>query len=326
MLIRLAGLFVIVTALMSTGCRNQPEHDAQHKSSRLQVVTTLFPLYDFARTIAGDRAEVRLLLPPGTEPHNFEPRPDDMARISQAGLFVFTNRYMEPWAATLAKGSSLDKTGVVDASKGIELSNAKGHLPHGDADIHDHSREGHGHENIADKDPHLWLDFSLASRMVDNILAGFVERDPKNGQYYAENAAICKRRLADLDARYRERLSSCRSRTMLIGGHDAFGYLARRYGIIAVAATGVSANSEPTPSRMAELVKQVRAGGTRAVFAEELVSPRLAETLASETGAAVLRINAGHNVGKEEISRGVTFMGLMEENLDALSQGLGCNR
>jgi zinc transport system substrate-binding protein len=247
-----------------------------------------------------------------------------MARINRAGLFVFTNRFMEPWAATLVNGIDTAKTGVVDASKGIDLADAKAVTAPGSTDADSH---GHGHEKGTDgKDPHLWLDFSLASRMVDNILAGFVARDPKNGAYYTENAAQCRKRLAELDKRYRERLSVCRSRTMLIGGHDAFGYLARRYGIVSVAATGVSANAEPTPARMAELVRQVRTSGARAVFAEELVSPRLAETLAAETGAVVLRINAGHNVGRDDLARGVTFMGLMEENLDALSQGLGCSR
>lgn len=318
---RIAVIFIIVIAALSAACRQQPD---QSKSPRLQVVTTLFPLYEFARTIGGDRAEVRFLLPPGTEPHNFEPRPDDMARINRAGLFVFTNRFMEPWAATLAKGTDPARTGVVDASKGIDLADAKAVPAHGGIDA---VSPGHAHEKEMDgKDPHLWLDFSLASRMVDNILAGFVARDPKNSAYYTENAALCRKRLAELDERYRERLSVCRGRTMLTGGHDAFGYLARRYGIVSVAATGVSANAEPTPARMAELVRQVKTSGAKAIFAEELVSPRLAETLAAETGAVVLRINAGHNVARDDLARGVTFMGLMEENLEVLSQGLGCSR
>lgn len=321
MVSRIAVIFIIVISALSAACRQQAD---QPTSPRLQVVTTLFPLYEFARTIGGDRVEVSFLLPPGTEPHNFEPRPDDMARINRAGLFIFTNRIMEPWAATLINGIDPAKTGVVDASKGIALAEAKAVPEQGGTGG---GRHGHGHEKEMDgKDPHLWLDFSLASLMVDNILAGFVARDPKNSAYYTENAARCRKRLAELDERYRKSLSACRSTTMLIGGHDAFGYLARRYGIVSVAATGVSANAEPTPARMAELVRQVRTSGARAVFAEELVSPRLAETLAAETGAVVLRINAGHNVGRDDLARGVTFMGLMEENLEVLSQGLGCNR
>lgn len=312
-------LLIAIVAGLSAACSQQGD---QPKSTHLQVVTTLFPLYDFARSIGGDRAEVRLLLPPGTEPHNYEPRPNDMARINRSGLFIFTNRVMEPWAEALIKGIDPAKTGVVDAGKGIDLSDmGEGHM-HGPStpDIHVGGKERHS------KDPHIWLDFSLASRMVDNILSGFVARDPKNAAYYAENADRCKHRLSGLDARYRERLSTCRGRTMLVGGHDAFGYLARRYGLSSVAATGVSANAEPTPARMAELVQQLKASGAKAVFAEELVSPRLAEVLAAETGAIVLKISAGHNVSRDDMARGVTFVSLMDENLDLLLQGLGCTR
>jgi zinc transport system substrate-binding protein len=175
-------------------------------------------------------------------------------------------------------------------------------------------------------DPHVWLDLGNAARMVDTILAGFVARDPADRSYFETNAAAYRRKLLDLDRRYKSTLGNCGTRTLLHGGHYAFGYLARRYGLDYMAATGVTADSEPTPARLAELVKKVRSLGLKAIFAEELVSPRVAETIADETGAQVLKLHAGHNISRDELARGVTFPLLMEDNLATLAKGLQCRQ
>ena len=300
------------------GCqpgRDKPAAEQQ----RLQVVTTLFPLYDFARNIGGDKADVSLLLPPGTEPHSYEPKPDDMVRINRAALFIYTNRFMEPWAERILKSSTPGRPEVVDASSGLTLADIEGEGDHGG-----HAVERHG--GVERKDPHVWLDFANAGRMVDTLLAAFVAKAPAHRSYFEANAASYKMKLAELDGRYRAVLGSCRSRTLLHGGHYAFGYLARRYALTYLAASGVAADAEPSPARLAELVKQIRKLGLRAVFAEELVSPRVAETIASETGAEVLRLHAGHNISRDELARGVTFLSLMEANLAVLEKGLQCNQ
>jgi zinc transport system substrate-binding protein len=129
-----------------------------------------------------------------------------------------------------------------------------------------------------------------------------------------------------MDRRYYTALETCSSRNFLHAGHYTFGYLARRYRLDYLAATGVTGDSEPTPARMAALVKQVRNLGIKVVFAEELVSPKLAETLAGETGAEIVKLHAGHNVSREELSGGVTFPDLMEQNLAALTKGLQCHQ
>lgn len=311
----------LMAAVVLTGCTRQE----QQTSTKLQVVTTLFPLYDFARTIAGERAEVTMLLPPGMEPHSFEPKPNDIIRVSKAGLFIYTNRYMEPWAEAILKGIDRRRLQVVDAGQRVRYAQAAA------ADEHDHEGHGaaghdsHGADSHAGvMDPHIWLDFSNAALMVDSILAGFVAADPPNADYYRARAAELKARLAALDQRYRDGLASCATREFLHGGHFTFGYLARRYGLEYRSLSGVSSESEPSAARMADMVRQIRSSGVRYLFAEELLSPRLTETLANEAGVAVMKLHGAHNLGKDDLQRGVGFIGLMEQNLENLQKGLAC--
>lgn len=290
-------------------------------TSKLQVVTSLFPLYDFARIIGGERAEVSMLLPPGMEPHSFEPKPHDILRISKAGLFIYTNRYMEPWAASMLASIGQSRLRVVDAGQGVTYA------PSTAVDGHDHG--GHASattEGVGGMDPHIWLDFGNAASIVENILAGFVAADPANGRYYQDNASRLKNQLADLDRRYRDGLSSCETREFLHGGHYTFGYLARRYGLQYHSLSGVSSESEPSAANMAAMVRQIKSSGVKFLFAEELLSPRMSETLAGEAGVTVLMLHGAHNLGRDDVARGTGFIALMEQNLINLQKGLACRK
>ena len=307
------------TALLFASCKKA---EVKQPNVGLQVVTTLFPLYDFARTIAGGKAVVTMLLPPGVEPHTFEPKPEDMIRISHAGLFIYTNKYMEPWAEKIISGIDSKTVRVVNAGERVtyrsgvaEDEHEHGHT--GDAD-HDHH---HGHNGM---DPHIWLDFANAALMVDTILDGFIASDPGNGALYRQNAETLKTRLAALDQRYRQSLSSCSTRKLLHGGHYTFGYLARRYNLEYHALSGISSDSEPSAERMVALVREIRSSGAGYLFAEELLSPRLTETLAQEAGVGVLMLHGAHNLSRDDQSRGVTFFDLMDRNLEQLQKGLQC--
>jgi len=306
-----------VSGLLVAGCRTQKTESNQ--PARPIVITTLFPLYDFARTIAGDRMEVQLLLPPGVEPHHFEPKPDDLARIHRAALFVYIGPFMEPWADKIIQGVDRTKVRVVAAASGVALLPAVAHTGkeqhHHDHD-HDHQAEAY--------DPHVWLDFSADQAMVAKLLEALIAADPAGAEQYRRRAAELTGQLTALEARYKAGLASCGSRVLLHGGHAAFGYLAKRYNLNYQAAAGVTAELEATPRRLAELVQQVRRYNVKAIYSEELVSPRVARTIAGETGATVLKLHGAHNVAKEDLERGVTFITLMDENLKNLQVGLSC--
>ena len=148
--------------------------------------------------------------------------------------------------------------------------------------------------------------------------------DPENGDHYRGNAVSYNERLQALDRKYREALATCRHHTLVMGGHSAFSYLARRYGLEEIPLYGVSADAQPTPRRLAEVVEIARDLKVRYIFFETLVSPKLARVVAEEIGAGTLVLNPGANMTKEQFDRGLTFLSILEENLENLRKGLEC--
>lgn len=308
-----AVLAALLLVIMLAGCGDR---QAARLSAKPLVMTTLFPVYDFTRIVAGDRMDVQLLLPPGVEPHHFEPRPDDIVRMRRACLLIGTNAAMEPWVGRLLTNPDLKQLKAVQAADGVAMMEVAQQN-----DDHDHhASSGNGHR----LDPHVWLDFDNARRMVDTIADALSAQDQAGAGQYRANAARLKQRLEQLDVAYRNGLKSCKSRVLLHGGHYAFGYLARKYVLTYRAAVGVNADAEPSPRQLAELVRQIKASGVRAVYTEELVSPRLAQALATETGAQVLQLHGGHNLSREQFQQGIGFIDLMEANLRSLQKGLEC--
>lgn len=276
---------------------------------RLKAVTTIFPLYDMARAIGGSGADVTLLLPPGVEAHSFEPKPSDIARINEADIFIYTGKFMEPWAEDLVGGVANKRLLVVNAGKDVKLMLEAG-LHRGKAG--------------AAPDPHIWLDFDNAKIMAGNISAAFSAKDPGNKEAYLRASAAYEGRLSALDSAYKSGLSACRTKEIIYGGHYAFGYLARRYGLNYMAAQGLSPDSEPTAKDLAALVEQIRKDKVKYVFYEELTSPKIASTISSETGAKMLPLSAAHNVGRDQVLRGVSFFDILQADLENLKEGLEC--
>ena len=310
------SIYVIFIILIFTGLsvffllKSQMGNDKSMASEnkKLQVVTTLFPLYDFSKSIGQDKVQVTLLLPPGVEAHSFEPKPADVILINQADIFIYTGKFMEPWAEDIVKSITNKNLLVVNASNGIKLIPAVFY----DSD-----------ESSGSMDPHIWLDFDNAKMMVNSIMQAFTEKDPENKSFYEKNTEEYKQQLTDLDNDYKSALSLCESKEIIYAGHYAFGYLAKRYGLKYLAAQGVSPDAEPTANDPINLVNQIKEDNIKYIFYEELASPKIAETLSNETGAKLLVLNAAHNVSKEQLERGITFISIMKSNLNNLKTGLG---
>ncbi|MGD0283260.1 MAG: zinc ABC transporter substrate-binding protein [Dissulfurispiraceae bacterium] len=308
-----AGIVVIcaigvLTSFISCKPAGKSPGFGHHK---IQVMTTLFPLYDMAGKIGGDGAEVSLLLPPGVEPHSFEPRPGDIVKISNGDIFIYTGKFMEPWAEDIVKHVANKNLLVIDASKGVKMIPAVFH----DADEPAHSL-----------DPHIWLDFDNAKIMAGNIVKALQAVDSAKKDYYEQKAGDYISRLTELDSAYKSALADCKSKEIIYGGHYAFGYLANRYGLKYMAAQGISPDSEPSVGDMANLVSQIRKDKIKYVFYEELTSPKIAETLAGETNAKLLLLNAAHNLTRDELDHGVSFFDILTRDLDNLKVGLECRK
>lgn len=321
---RLFGILAVLlaAAVLAAGCGGgrQEKAAAGAGGGKITVYTTVFPIYDFARNVGGERVEIVNLLPPGADPHHWEPTPGDLARIGRAHVFAYCGAGLEAWAKNALKSVDRDKTAVVDCSRGIELLEAEnGGSGGGSAGNESHGASGgngHGHGLT---DPHVWLDPANAGIMVDNILAGLTRADPAGRDYYTANAAAYKDRLDRLDGRYREALAGAGVKQFVVS-HAAFGYLARRYGLEQVTVRGLTADGEPGPARMAEIVDLIRRQKIKYVFFESLTSPRVSEAIAREAGAGILPLHPIAALTGKEWEEGKSYLSLMEENLENLKQ------
>jgi zinc transport system substrate-binding protein len=292
-----AAALVLLCCALAAGCGESPPPDG-----RPLVVASFFPIYDFARRVAADRAQVISLVPPGVHGHDWEPSPQDVAQVRRARLFVYNGAGFEPWADKLIKEAARPSTVVVAASAGLTLARAGGQ---------------------GEADPHVWLDPVLAKGEVDAIRAALERGDPQGTSVYEANAAAYGARLSALDTRFDTGLRDCARREVVVS-HAAFGYLTRRYRLEQIAVTGLAPQAEPSPAALAAIVRTARERKVTAIFLEPLVSPKLAETLAREVGVRLLTLDPVEGVTKKEAAEGTGYIELMLRNLESLREGLGC--
>ena len=295
---------------------NESESNSPHK---LRIVTTLFPMYDMVRAIGGTEVSIMMILPPGVEAHGFEPKVGDLAAIQNADLFIYTSDSMEPWVHDVIQTTQKSSTQVLMATEGLSLQIRNEESHEGES-----AAEHDSHEDGEMLDPHVWLDLGRAQDIARAIANRLVELDPKNASLYRRRLAAWTGRAETLDVAYVESLASCSERTVVHAGHFSFGYLMDRYDLRYEALQGYSPDSEPTPARLAALIQLIRDGNIKTIFAEELVSPRFAESLAQETGVKIEMLHTAHNLSAEDRKNSVTYFAIMERNLAALTRGLAC--
>jgi zinc transport system substrate-binding protein len=288
---------------------------AEASPSRLTIMATVFPLAEFAREVAGDAADVSLLLPPGADVHTWQPRVGDVRTLASADLLISVGGGLEPWLPGLVRGAAKPHMRRLEASAGLAV------LP-----AHEHeAEEGHGDEHAEEIfDPHVWLDFGLDEAIVDALVKTLTELAPAEAPGFGRRAEALKVRLRSLDAAYREGLRACAGREFILGGHAAFAYLARRYGLIQTSLYGASPDAVPTPKTMAAIVARARLSKARTIFYEPNVGDKMARLVAAEIGADIRLLHPGHNISPAQKAAGISFFRLMEDNLEALRHGLAC--
>ncbi|MFB0566166.1 MAG: metal ABC transporter solute-binding protein, Zn/Mn family [Candidatus Aminicenantaceae bacterium] len=289
----------------------------------IQIITSVFPLQEFASAVVKGRGEVSLLLPPGAEIHTWRPRASDIIKLYSADLVIYVGASLELWLHDILKSAASPKLRVLEASKGLSLIKE-------DEDGHSHKEdkkseeENHGHQPKY-IDPHIWLDFEYDQIIVDRIAAVLSELDPEGETLFRENAKSYKKKLQELDKKYCEALRNCTHATFILGGHAAFGYLAKRYDLNQIALYGLSPDSKPTPKQLVDVIKVAKENNINAIYFEHYVSDELAKVIAREIGAETLVLYTGANVTKEQLKSGITFLKIMEKNLESLRHGLICH-
>ena len=306
----------IFTMLVSISACGRLE---KRNPDKLFIVTTLFPQYDFARHIAGDKAEVKLLLSPGLEAHSYDPTPADIVDINESDLFIYTGDEMEAWVADIIK-SLENEVNVLDVSSGIDLVKE-------DAEEEAYNHEAHNHkEHEHIYDPHIWTSPINAMIMVEDILDELIRIDSDNEDYYRENADKYLKELEQLDKDIREVVENAQIKTIFFADKFAMYYFVNEYGLDYISAyDSCSAETEPSARLVADIIDEVRECNANTIFYAELSNHKAADTISEETGRKALLLHSCHNVSKKEFKSGVTYLSLMRQNLENLKVGLNYN-
>jgi zinc transport system substrate-binding protein len=297
---RTSAVFSLVLA--ATLCFLPPATGGLLRPAKIRIMTTVFPLLEFAGEIAGDRGEVSLLLPPGAEVHSWQPRVSDIKKFAAIDVFIYIGKHLEPWAGEILRSTARPGLRSIEAGRESDPGDAAA-----DAD-----------------DPHVWLDFGRDQVLVDSIVRVLAELEPEAAGLFQSRADAYKTRLRDLDSRYRETFKTCSEKSFIFGGHAAFGYLARRYGLEQIPVFGLSPDSAPTPKAMTEIIALAKRRRIKTIFFEQNATDKMAKLIAREIGADTRVLNPGHNLTRKEFAAGVTFIALMDRNLESFKHGLAC--
>lgn len=304
----LAMITAAATVLSLCACSSESGY-SNSDSGKLKIISTVFPPYDLARQIAGDNAEISILLPPGSEIHNYEPSAKDMIAIRNCDIFLYIGGENEQWAEKLINSND---TEYVKAVKLIDYVPTLSE----DEDEHDHD---HDHEHEHETDEHIWTSPKNAQLMLSAVYDAICKVDPSNKQTYTKNKDAYAKQLSDLDNAYRSAVDNAKNKTIVLADKFPFRYLAHEYGLeFSSAFAACSDESEPGVSTMIKLTKTIKENNIPAVYYLEFSSTKIADTLCDETGATKLMLHSCHNVSKQDIENNISYVDLMKQNLENL--------
>ena len=284
-------IIAVLWALLLMGCVQRQETE----DKRVTVCTSFYAIYDFTKAVGGDKINIVNMVPTGTEPHDWEPSSHDMLKLSDAGILFYNGMGMEGWIDKVESSLGENKVEFVELAEGI------------------------GDESKSD--PHVWLNPKNVMDMTDKISDKLIQADPDNEEYYKKNAQDFKNQLNELDLAYRQALEPYAGRSIVVS-HEAYSYLCDEYGIVQKAVEGVIPESEPSPEQMKNIIDYINENNIRYIFFEELLSPKVVQTIADETGAQLLELNPFEGLSQEDIDNGEDYISVMYDNLDNLKLAL----
>jgi zinc transport system substrate-binding protein len=293
---------------MFVGCDSGKS--SQTQNGKLSVYASFYPMFDFAKKIGGDKVQITSLVPAGTEPHDWEPAASDIAGLEKADVFIYNGAGLEHWTEDVLASLQNKKLITVEASKGISLME-------GQEDEEEHATE----EEQSKYDPHVWLSPINAKKEMENIKNAFVQADPDNKSIYEANFVKYAAELEKLDKEFKDTLSTVSNKDVIVA-HQAFGYLCSAYGLNQVPIEGLSPDSEPDPAKMAEIIDFAKQHKVKTIFFEELVSPKVAQTIASAVGAKTEVLNPIEGLSDKEQAAGDDYFSVMRKNLKNLKTAL----
>ena len=310
-----------IPAAVLSGCAPQDDSAA---SNKLNIVTTIFPAYDWVREILGDetdRAEITMLLDSGVDLHSYQPTVDDIVKISDCDLFLYVGGESDGWVDDALKNAPNKDRKV------IRLLDVLGDSAKAEETVDGMQEEEHDHEEEAEYDEHIWLSLKNAQKLVAAISKALQESDPARKDTYAANAAAYAEKLSALDGEYRAAVDSGKYKTLLFGDRFPFRYLADDYGLDYYAAfPGCSAETEASFETVSFLAGKMDALGLPCVLTIEGTQHKIAETIVQNTAQKnqqVLTMDSMQAVTANDAASGVSYLSIMEKNLSVLKEALG---
>lgn len=305
---------ILCAMLLLTGCaQTQPQDD------RLQVVTTIFPAYDFAREIAKENISLTLLLPPGSEVHSWEPTPQNIISIQKADVLICNGGESESFIDTLLADLPQDLT-IIKMTELVTLLEEE----HPEEDAHEeHAHEGHSHDEIEQMDEHVWTDPANVEKIVTAISETLAQKDSENAESYLANAKEYTEKLHTLDKEIRSVTENAVRTTLVFGDRFPLRYFAKAYQLDYYAAfAGCSTDTEPSSATVAFLIDTVKEESIPVVFCTELSNGQLADAICEATGAKKLTFESCQNVTKEQLQANESYLSLMQKNVEVLKEAL----
>ena len=268
----------------------------QSSSNKIMITTSFYPLFNLVREIGGQNVEVTNITPAGAEPHDYEPTPQDITKISRSKILFLAGKGLESWGDKITQSLKNRKVIIIKMSDYIET---------------------------VKNDPHFWLDPILYKKMTLVVRDNLIKVDKAHAAYYRENANRYLQELTKLDLDYKNGLKFCQLKEIVVS-HNAFNYLARRYGFKSLYISGISPDEEPSAKRIAEIATLAKEKNIKYIFFETLVSSKIAKTIADEIKAQTLVLNPLEGLTSEEIKMGKSYVNIMEENLINLKKAMRC--
>ncbi len=264
-----------------------------------KILVTFYPLYQFTKAIGKDKIDVSIIIPPGIEPHDWEPTIQDIQKMRNADMIVINGADLESW---ITKVTSVNpNVMIVDTSSDIPLL----------------EKDLNGFDKTAKKDPHIWLDPVLAKKQVQNIADGLIKLDPQNANYYQQNVNDYKAKLDMLDNKIKTDLSAC-SKKDFLAFHDAFSYFSKEYGLHQhTIVGGLDPETEPTAPALQQITEDAQSLGLNVIFTEEAANPRVSQVIADEIHGKVLVLSP-----LEVTDKNIDYISKMEQNLSNLKEAL----
>lgn len=303
--------------LLLSGCGNQESGKmSAPQGDKLNIVTTIFPPYDFARILGGGNVNVTMLLSPGMESHFYEPTPQDMIAINESDLFIYVGGESDAWVGDMMDSlehGNLRTLTLMDCVETVEEESVEG------MEV-EHGEEEHGEAY----DEHVWTSPRNAILILEKIADALCEADPGHEAFYRQNQKVYQAGLESLDGEYLEVVNAGSRKELIFGDRFPFRYLSDAYGLDYYAAfPGCSPETEPSAATIAFLTDKVVADGIPLVLYLELSNGKIADAIAEAAGVGTAMLHSCHNVSADEVKEGATYMGLMEQNLEVLKEALG---